>query len=115
MRQLSRVILLCALFALCACAAKRPDAPVAPSSAGPLAGSSQLVLVLAKDWSATTGELRAYSRVDGAWKLADGELSGPLGGPLFVNLGRKGLAWGAGLHGQNPAGAPVPFTSRAWA
>ncbi len=103
LRHLSRVLLLCSLLALCACAGKRPESPAAPPLAARLAGSGQLVLVLAKDLSATTGELRAYDRVDGAWKLADG----PLSGPLFVNLGRKGLAWGAGLHGENPAGAPV--------
>lgn len=95
MRHLSRAALCLALLALCACAAKRPDAP----ATAPLAESGQLVLVLAKDWSATTGELRTYERQGDAWKLA--------GGPVFVNLGRKGLAWGAGLHGQNPAGAPL--------
>ncbi len=99
MRHFSRVLLLCALLALCACAAKRPESPAGPSAADSLAESGQLVLVLAQGWDSTTGELRTYERQGGAWKLASG--------PSFVNLGKKGLAWGAGLHGENPAGAPV--------
>lgn len=86
------LLLLLLALVLSACAAKGPEVRG-------VSDSGQLVLVLAQGWDATTGELRTYERENGAWR--------PVSGPLFVNLGRKGLAWGAGLHGQNPAGAAV--------
>ena len=90
MKVLVRMLCLLLLLGLCACAGR-------PVPAG-TAESGQLVLVLAGDLGSTTGELRTYGRAGGAWKLESG--------PVFVNLGKKGLAWGAGLHGANPAGAP---------
>src|SRR5215210_3187640 len=61
-----------------------------------LAQSQQLVLVTTKDWNAVDGELRRYHRAAGerAW-LAAGE-------KVPVVVGRSGMAWGKGLHG-NPA------------
>ncbi len=88
--------------------------PGAASSAGlgPTAEAGQLVLVLADSWNATTGSLTRFERIDpqGPWKQA--------GATVAVQLGRKGLAWGRGLHvaphqeplkregdGRAPAGA----------
>lgn len=104
MKNALRLLIVPLVLALCACAAKRPEtsAPAVPQAAQALTGSGQLVLVLADGWGATSGELWTFERAGAGWKQA--------GGPLFVNLGRKGLAWGLGLHGANAsggAGAPV--------
>lgn len=86
------LLLLLLALTLSACAAKGTEIRG-------ISDSGQLVLVLAQGWDATTGELRTYERENGTWR--------PVSGPVFVNLGRKGLAWGAGLHGENPPGAAL--------
>jgi len=60
----------------------------------------QLVLVTARDWSASRGELRRYERADGetAWRRT--------GAACGVLLGERGLAWGLGLHAA--PGRPGP-------
>lgn len=68
--------------------------PTSPPSAAPLAGSRQLLLVLAADWNSAAGELRRFARE------ACGEAWRPLGPALAVSLGRAGLAWG---RGRQPA------------
>lgn len=51
---------------------------------------SQLIVVTADTWNSHTGELQRFEmRAGSAWR-ASGEL-------IPVNLGRSGLAWGAGL------------------
>jgi D-alanyl-D-alanine dipeptidase len=57
-----------------------------------LSNRAQLILVLAPDWNATKAKLRAFER-DGAgeWKMTGIESD--------VVIGRKGMAWGIGLHG----------------
>ena len=58
-----------------------------------LRSSSQLLLVLARDWNATNAKLCAFERDDaGDWKAAGIESD--------VVIGRKGMAWGSGLHGN---------------
>jgi D-alanyl-D-alanine dipeptidase len=52
----------------------------------------QLVLVTARDWSASSGMLRRYERLDGGTRWR------PAGAPVEVLLGRHGLGWGVGLH-----------------
>ena len=53
--------------------------------------SSQLLLVLAPSWSATTARLQRYARAAGdAWQAVGPEMP--------ATLGRAGLAWGRGLH-----------------
>lgn len=55
------------------------------------AASTQLLLCLAPDWDAPGGVLqRAERSADGRWQ--------PVGAPLPVMLGQRGLAWGDGLH-----------------
>jgi D-alanyl-D-alanine dipeptidase len=57
-----------------------------------LGNSSQLILVLAHDWNATEAKLYTFERNDaGNWKCAGIESD--------VVIGRKGMAWGMGLHG----------------
>lgn len=50
----------------------------------------QLVTVVSAGWDAATGTLRRYERSGGAWQ--------PVGKPVIVNLGKRGSAWGLGLH-----------------
>lgn len=63
-----------------------------------LSNSSQLILVLARDWNATNAKLYAFERnAAGNWKRAGIESD--------VVVGRKGMAWGIGLHGGYERGS----------
>lgn len=58
-----------------------------------LAQSRQLLVVTTKDWNAVDGQLLRYERATGqAWR--------PVGEKVPVVVGRNGLAWGKGLHGD---------------
>lgn len=61
----------------------------------------QMLLVVAEDWNYTEGVLRRYERAD-----ADADWR-PVGQDVVVNLGRKGLGWGRGLHGLALGAGPV--------
>ncbi len=61
----------------------------------PLVGSSQLVLVVTRTRSASTGKLWAFDRDGDTWRAAFAEP---------VVLGRNGLAWGRGLHSDRDRG-----------
>ncbi len=70
----------------------------------PLQSSKQLLLVISQNWSATTGVLQRYERTtqDTKWRK--------VGTPCNVNLGRNGMGWGKGLHGNDPlTDGPVVF------
>lgn len=69
--------------------------------ASPVAGASQLVLVVAEDWNTTQARLRRFERSgpNAPWR--------PVGEDVPVTLGRTGLAWGRGLHGEQLSAAPV--------
>ena len=60
----------------------------------PTINSRQMVLVLAKDWKSTIGTLQRYDRNTSkeSWKKV-GEVK-------TVSLGKNGLGWGIGLHGN---------------
>jgi D-alanyl-D-alanine dipeptidase len=60
----------------------------------------QVLLVTAPDWPSTTGTLRRYERADAhaRWQT--------VGAPVEVSLGKRGLAWGQGLHAREANGAP---------
>lgn len=72
------------------------------------AASKQLVLVITSDWDAPQGTMYTYERVGREWRATRG--------PTTVTIGRKGSAWGVGLHdsqdgpqkvegdGRSPAG-----------
>ena len=69
--------------------------------AGPVPDASrQLVLVTTAGWSATDGALQRYARTEGGPWQAVGE-------PVPVVVGRSGLGWGRGLHGE-PGARPGP-------
>ena len=58
-----------------------------------LAQSRQLLIVTTKDWNAVDGELLRYERAAGqAWRL--------VGEKVPIVVGRSGMAWGKGLHGD---------------
>ena len=77
----------------------RTDAAL--KQASPVAEASQIVLVTAEDWNTTQARLRRFERSgpNAAWR--------PVGEDVPVNLGRNGLAWGRGLHGEQLSAAPV--------
>jgi D-alanyl-D-alanine dipeptidase len=66
-----------------------------------LASSLQLIVVKTKDWNAVDGELRRYERgsVKDQWQ--------PVGEKILVGVGRNGMAWGKGLHGDAIGDGPV--------
>lgn len=57
--------------------------------------TQQLLVVLSHDDTSTIGELKRYQKKQDKWER--------IGAPIPVQLGRSGLAWGAGLH-QIPLG-----------
>lgn len=78
-----------------ACASARTHADERAAEArvpGPIpAASQQLVVVTTPGWDATSGTLRRYERgADRSWRAVDGAVP--------VTVGRKGSAWGLGLH-----------------
>jgi L,D-peptidoglycan transpeptidase YkuD (ErfK/YbiS/YcfS/YnhG family) len=70
------------------------------TAADPLLHSRQCVLVLAPNWSSTTGTLHDFERASATsdWKMR--------GNAIPVVLGKKGLAWGRGLVEVNNGSAP---------
>lgn len=60
----------------------------------PLAPSRQMIVVTTPDWNAVPGTLQRYARRTrrSAWR--------PVGAAIPIVVGRSGLAWGAGLHGE---------------
>lgn len=67
----------------------------------PIEAVRQLVLVTANDWDSTTGVMRRFERRDRSTKWI------AVGAPVPVNLGRSGLGWGRGLHGDALGEGPV--------
>ncbi|MEJ2618410.1 MAG: hypothetical protein P8Z35_25870, partial [Ignavibacteriaceae bacterium] len=67
----------------------------------PSATSTQMILILTKNWEDSTGVLFRYERnkLGENWKQA--------GNAVSVSIGRNGLAWGTGLHGGNIDDGPV--------
>jgi L,D-peptidoglycan transpeptidase YkuD (ErfK/YbiS/YcfS/YnhG family) len=59
-----------------------------------LALSRQLLLVVAPSWNSCSAQLQRFQRVriDGDWQC--------VGAAIAVSLGKFGLAWGRGLHGE---------------
>ncbi len=76
-----------AAFLLLMCAALLPAA-----AAQPWDNARQLVLVVTPDWDADAGTLQRFQRSDDAapWQ--------PVAAATDVAVGRKGSAWGIGLH-----------------
>ena len=73
-----------------------------PGPALPWSNAQQIVVVVTPDWNADHGMLGTYERVQGKWRQV-GERE-----PVMV--GRKGSAWGLGLHpdpGTRPQAGPL--------
>lgn len=85
MRRAWRWLVLLCLFAL-----------VPGARAGDLDGVRQLIVAVAPTWDSTTGTLQRYERDGRTWKA--------VGEPWAVLFGKNGLAWGAGVRGQEEAG-----------
>jgi L,D-peptidoglycan transpeptidase YkuD (ErfK/YbiS/YcfS/YnhG family) len=64
------------------------------NTASALALSRQLLLVVAPSWNSCSAQLQRFQRVrlDGDWRS--------VGPAIAVSLGKSGLAWGRGLHGE---------------
>jgi len=64
-----------------------------------IAASDQMILVLVPDWTATSGTIQLFERNQiGRWSTAHSSF------PCVV--GRYGLGWGIGLHGNGVRGDP---------
>jgi D-alanyl-D-alanine dipeptidase len=60
----------------------------------------QLIVVTTEDWNATSATIRLFERTQGertSWQK--------VGKPFSGVIGRRGFAWGIGLHGTGEAGA----------
>ena len=64
----------------------------------PPPASRQLVLGVGASTDSSTVSLQRYSRADGSAPWA------PVGPPIAARIGRRGMAWGIGLHLPAPAG-----------
>ena len=76
-------------------------ATLARAAANPLRRSRQCVVVVAPDWTSTTGVLRAFERTTstGSWKMR--------GAAIPVVLGKKGLGWGIGVANADSGAKPA--------
>lgn len=52
--------------------------------------TKQILLVSSREWSAPSGTLQRYEKIKNRWRK--------VGEPMSVELGRRGMAWGRGLH-----------------
>ncbi len=59
-------------------------------------GVRQLIVATAPSWDAFEGSAQCFERVGGEWKA--------VGKPWTVLYGKRGLAWGSGVHGQEEKG-----------
>jgi D-alanyl-D-alanine dipeptidase len=71
------------------------------SEANPLINARQMLLVTTTNWNAVSGTLQRYERKSARspWQ--------PVGAAIPIVVGRNGLAWGRGLHGDAEAFAQV--------
>lgn len=73
----------------------------------PLRTSRQCLVVVAENWNAKTGVLRAFERTSGrsGWQ--------PHGGAIPIVLGKKGMAWGRGLFDFKTSSGKVEGDNKA--
>src|SRR2546423_4493304 len=77
------------------------------AAADPLRTSRQCLVVVADNWNANTGTLRAFERTSSrsGWQRH--------GGPVPVMLGKKGMSWGRGLVEFSAAARKVEGDNKA--
>ena len=70
-------------------------------AAAPAGAPLQAVVVVTNGWDATDAVLQRYERASARapWRA--------VGGPVRAAVGRTGLAWGRGLHGEPRGAGPV--------
>ena len=68
----------------------------ASARAAELDGVRQIVVSIAPSWDAFEGSAQRFERASGTWKA--------VGKPWTVLYGKRGLAWGSGVHGQEEKG-----------
>jgi zinc D-Ala-D-Ala dipeptidase len=75
--------------------------PVISSLSETLTKSRQLILVTTNGWNAVDGEMKRYERhsINDEWKM--------VGEKISIVVGRNGMAWGKGLHGDAIGEGPV--------
>lgn len=80
---------LCGTLALCT--AVFASAMAQAQDAHPLGSSQQLIVVTTTDWNTVEGRLQRYERAQPGttWK--------PVGEPIAIVVGKKGMGWGAGI------------------
>lgn len=88
-----RNLLLSLLFAISLPVVGKDDNPSSWFAEG-----TQLVLVMAPDWQAPSGNLQTFERRNGQWHAA--------GIAFPVSIGKNGAGWGLGLH-AHPGDGPV--------
>lgn len=95
--RLAAVLVLCCAVWL---AASLPARAAPDEAAARLAEAGQLLVVVGEGWDSSGGVLRRFERDEpgGPWRA--------VGEPAPVALGRRGLAWGRGLHAV-PPGVPL--------
>jgi zinc D-Ala-D-Ala dipeptidase len=78
-----------------------PDSTTNKNDVFPLAVSTQMILIITKNWDDTSGILYRYERnkLGKKWEQT--------GKNFHVSIGRAGLAWGTGLHGSILDDGPV--------
>jgi L,D-peptidoglycan transpeptidase YkuD (ErfK/YbiS/YcfS/YnhG family) len=65
-----------------------------------LTGARQLIVATADDWNTSRAQIALYERSnDGPWRA--------VGSPFKAAMGRRGMAWGIGVHGTSPKGASL--------
>ncbi len=83
-------LLLSGLLALCT----SQTTPSGEMKSGIFNDCRQLVVVIPPNDSSMTAQLWRFEKTGATWQ--------PIGQPHTVNLGKKGLAWGKGLHSAKP-------------
>ena len=93
--------LLLAACLLAACSDTIVRVPPPQASPAGLLAARQLVLVITPAWDAPSGGMRAFSRPgpDAPWREDIPETA--------VGVGRSGLGWGRGLHGEPRTDGPA--------
>ena len=98
---MARVIqlLVIAMIGAIAMAAESTPVPGVKEKVPELDSAEQLILVTSESWAPGPARLQTFERRNGAWEK--------VGEELRASIGKKGIAWGVGLHGSHPIEGPV--------
>src|SRR5688572_10590748 len=99
---MTRLLLLCLIQpAICAFAMELENEPMpgVKQEIPELRVCAQVIVVITETWGAGPARLRLFERRGGEWIQEGAEIR--------TAIGKKGIAWGIGLHGSYPSGAEV--------